>query len=242
MAYMRVRFPLLAAVWLTGLAVFVGMAIFAASNDTFPNDVWLAQRIQDVDSGALANLLDWAEDLGDLPLIAVVCAASAIALVLAGDAFGAALVVLTATGRALNNWAIKVIVERPRPSADLVDFNDQPSSFSFPSGHSESAMVLYGLLFYFSSVHISNLWMKRAAQVLCVVLIAGNGIERIYVGHHWPSDVLGGFLLGALILSAAIAVHQLAPRVGLTVTSGRPLRFHVRRNIPEQGLAQPRDT
>jgi undecaprenyl-diphosphatase len=238
---MRSRLPLFAAIWLAAFAGFLVMAVFAASNDTFPNDVWLAHRVQDIDSSLVASLLDWAEDLGDLPLLAVVCLAGALALLLAGDGFGALLLVLTAAGRALNNWAIKVIVERPRPSAELVDFNDQPSSFSFPSGHAESAIVLYGLLFYFATVHVRNSFARRALQVACVCIIAGNGVERVFAGHHWPSDVLGGYYLGALIVSAAIAVHQLAPRLRLEVTSGRPLRFHVRRQSREPGLVQPRE-
>jgi undecaprenyl-diphosphatase len=242
MSHVHARLPLLAAVWLTGLAIFVVMAFFAAANDTFPNDVWLAQHIQDVDNDVVASLLDWSEDLGDLPLIAGVCAAGAIALFAAGDVFGGLLLVLTLAGRALNNYAIKVIVERPRPSAELIDFNDQPDSFSFPSGHSESAMVLYGLLFYFATVYISNVWARRVTQLLCVLLIAGNGLERVYTGHHWPSDVLGGFLLGALVLSLAIAAHQLAPRLKLEVTSGPSVRLHVRRQRRDQGLVQPRDT
>jgi undecaprenyl-diphosphatase len=238
---MRSRLPLFAAAWMIGLAVFVVMAIFAASNDTFPNDVWLAQRIQDVDSPVIENLLDWAEDLGDLPLLAVVCAVAFLWLLLIGDAFGAVLLLLVIAGRALNNWAIKVIVERPRPSADLVDFNDQPSSYSFPSGHSESAMVLFGLLFYFATIHIRNLWARTVMQMACVLVIIGNGVERVFAGHHWPSDVLGGFLLGALILTAAIAVHQLSPRIGFEVTSGHPLRLHVRRRTPEREFAPSRE-
>jgi undecaprenyl-diphosphatase len=238
---MRRRLPVLAAIWLAGLAVFMVMAVFAASNDTFPNDVWLAHRVQDIDSDLIASWLDWSEDLGDLPLIAVVCAAGAIALMLAGDVVGAVLLVLTLAGRALNNYAIKVVVERPRPSAELVDFNDQPDSFSFPSGHSESAIVLYGLLFYFATIHIRNLWARRVAQVACVLIIAGNGIERVYAGHHWPSDVLGGFLLGALVLTGAIVVHQLAPRVRLEVTSGGVPRLHVRQPDTGEALGHARE-
>jgi undecaprenyl-diphosphatase len=238
---MRSRLPVLATIWFIALAVFVVMAVFAAGNDTFANDVWLAQSIQDIDSPVIPNLLDWAEDLGDLPLLAVVCAAAFVWLVLVGDVFGAALFLLVIAGRALNNWAIKVIVERPRPSADLVDFDDQPSSYSFPSGHSESAIVLFGLLFYFATIHIHNAWARSAIQIACILIIIGNGVERVFVGHHWPSDVVGGYLLGSLILSAAVAVHQLSPSVGFEVTSGRPLRLHVRRRTPEREFVQSRE-
>jgi undecaprenyl-diphosphatase len=119
-------------------------------------------------------------------------------------------VLLSPAARALNNWALKVTIERPRPSAEHVRFESQPDSFSFPSGHAESAFLLYGLIFYFASIHIHDWRWRLPVQIACVVIIILSGIERVYVGHHWPSDVIGGYYIGALILAGLITVHQLA--------------------------------
>lgn len=202
--------PARLAAWLAALAGFAVMAVLAATNDTFPADIWLAHRIQEIDSDVFARALDWAEDLSDLPLFAVVCALLSIVLFVSGDRFGALLVLAGSAARLLNSLALKEIIERPRPSGDIVRFEDQPTSSSFPSGHAEAAFVLYGLIFYFAGLYIRDPRLRLPLQIACVAIIVLTGIERVYVGHHWPSDVLGGYYLGALVLAALIAVHKLA--------------------------------
>jgi len=200
------------------LAGFILMAVLAAVHDTFPADVWLSHRIQDVDIATFDRGLDWAEDAADFPAVVVVCAAIAALLLLRGDGVGALIVVATTAGRPLSTWAAKELIERPRPAADLVEFDDQPSSFSFPSGHAEAAFLLYGLIFYFAALHIRDVWLRTGVQGACVFVIMGAGLERVYAGHHWPSDVIGGYYLGALILSGIIAVHRLFSARRQTVT------------------------
>ena len=228
--------------WVFAFALFVFACILAGTYDTFPADVWLAHRVQDIDVRAVARALDWAEDSADLPVVALMCGVTACALLFVRDGLGALIILIAVPGRVLTTWIAKDLIERPRPSADLLDFTSQPSSFSFPSGHAAAAFVLYGLVFYFATLHVQNLPARRAVQAICVMLIIGAGLERIYVGHHWPSDIVGGYWHGALIVSAAIAIHQLAPRLSLQVTSGHPLRLHVRRHSPEQAHGRPHET
>jgi membrane-associated phospholipid phosphatase len=228
--------------WVVAFALFVFACILAGTYDTFPADIWLAHRVQEIDLRALERALDWAEDSADLPVVALMCVITAGLLLFVRDGRGALIMLIAVTGRVLTTWIAKDLIQRPRPSADLVDFTSQPSSFSFPSGHAAAAFVLYGLIFYFATVHIQNSLARGAVQVICVSVIIGAGVERIYVGHHWPSDVLGGYWHGALIVSAAIAIHQLAPRLSLQVTSGHPLRLHVRRHSPEKGLGRPHES
>jgi undecaprenyl-diphosphatase len=170
------------------------------------------------------------------------CGVTACALLFARDGLGALILLIAVPGRVLTTWVAKELIERPRPSADLLDFTSQPSTFSFPSGHAAGAFVLYGLIFYLATLHVQNALVRSAIQAVCVVLIIGAGLERTYVGHHWPSDVLGGYWHGVLIVSAAIAIHQLGRRLRLEVTSGHPLRLHVRRHSPEQALGRPHET
>ena len=194
------------------------MAVLAAAHNTFPADLWLAHRIQDVDVAAFDRGLDWAEDAADLPAVAVVCAAIAALLLLRADGMGSLIVVAGTAGRPLTTWAAKELIGRQRPSADLVHFDDQPSSFSFPSGHAEAAFLLYGLIFYFAALQIRHVWLRTAVQAACVCVVIGAGLERVHSGHHWPSDVIGGYYLGALILSGLIAVHRLLGVRRQTVT------------------------
>lgn len=91
---------------------------------------------------------------------------------------------------------IKFIVKRPRPLNGLILEN----GFSFPSGHSLSAIFFYGFLIYFVSKYIKNIKLKRILQVLIIVIILLIGFSRIYLCVHFASDVIAGFVLGLIIL------------------------------------------
>ena len=78
----------------------------------------------------------------------------------------------------------------------------------FAIGHATTVIVLFGLIFYFSGVYIRHLVIRRAVQAASVWMIVVVGVERVYAGQHWPSDVLGGFWFGGLIVAAAILLHR----------------------------------
>ncbi len=198
--------------WGVALAGFMLMSTLAAVQDTFPGDVWLAHQIQDIDVAGFDRALDWAEDAADLPVVALVCAATAGLLLLRRDSLGALIVAIAVPGRVLITWALKELIERPRPAAGIVEFESQPDSLSFPSGHAGAAFVLYGLIIYFAWLHVRDVRVRLSLQALCVVIIVLVGVERVYVGHHWPSDVLGGFYMGGLIVAGLIGLHQFVLR------------------------------
>jgi len=96
--------------------------------------------------------------------------------------------------------ALKVMFSRERPR--LFDKIALPTDYSFPSGHSMSALGIYGVV----AAALIALYphARRATVAAAIVLIAAIGLSRIYLGVHWPSDVLGGFLGGVppLVLAA----------------------------------------
>jgi len=194
--------------WLGGLLGFAVVAAFAAAHDTFPGDILLTHRLQEIDGSAFARLLDWTEDFADFPLLIAVWGAGSLALLFLAGRWDALLMLASLAGR-LPNTVLKEITERPRPSADLVDVNCRPTSLSFPSGHAEGALILYGLIFYFAALYLPNPWVRLPLQTVCVWIVLVTGIERVDAGCHWPSDVLGGFYFGFLILVAVIVVHRL---------------------------------
>lgn len=89
------------------------------------------------------------------------------------------------------NRIIKALVKRPRPPQiyHLV----KETNYSFPSGHSMSAMIGYGLLII--EVYQSSLKYKKLIMTLLAMMILLIGLSRIYLGVHYFSDVIGGFLL-----------------------------------------------
>lgn len=91
-------------------------------------------------------------------------------------------------------YIMKMVVQRPRPLIQnaLVIETDP----SFPSGHAMIAVTVYGLIFYFLIGICKKNWQKILVTVVGGLLILSIGISRIYLGVHWPSDILASYLLG----------------------------------------------
>lgn len=103
---------------------------------------------------------------------------------------------------------VKVVVRRPRPSVDLLRHF---SGFSFPSGHATQAMVAWGLLAALASRAAASWSQKVAIWASGLLVTFVVGVSRVYLGAHWPSDVIGGWILGALWLSALLTLARTVP-------------------------------
>ena len=93
---------------------------------------------------------------------------------------------------------LKVIVDRPRPDYALVE--SLPSSLSFPSGHSLLAVIVGGVLVYLVGLWVKPLLLRRSLQAGLALVVIGMGASRVYLGLHWPSDVIGSHVLGVMAL------------------------------------------
>ena len=103
------------------------------------------------------------------------------------------------------NTIIKNIIQRPRP--DHLRLIKQ-GGYSFPSGHSMIAVCVYGTLIYLVHKKVKNKKIKILLEVLLTLLILLIGISRIYVGVHYPSDVLTGYLISIIILIVNISALE----------------------------------
>ena len=183
------------------------ISVFAHIYARFPGDLTLELHIQAFDSSFVKQAMKVVSQIGGGEVATILLIVAAIlfwvkhrrkdSLLLIG------VVLLSSADRLL-----KIIVERPRPSPDLVSVIEINRSGSFPSGHATFAMAFFGALFYFSSIYISHPILKRLIQTGSVAVILLTGISRIYLGAHWPSDVLGGYLLGCLILAILVLLHR----------------------------------
>jgi len=99
---------------------------------------------------------------------------------------------------------LKMILRRDRPLTEYVN-NMMFTSFSFPSGHTVGSTVAYGLLAYLAWQLFPQPWNIVAAGML-VLFIVLVGVARVYLGAHFPSDVIAGWLFGLLGLAIIIFV------------------------------------
>ena len=106
----------------------------------------------------------------------------------------------------LLNIIFKGIIQRDRP---LEDFLITESGYSFPSGHSMVSMAYYGLIIYFIYKKIKDKRVRNVLMILIGLLILAIGFSRIYLGVHFASDVIGGFLISIIYLVCTIKLLNL---------------------------------
>jgi membrane-associated phospholipid phosphatase len=119
-------------------------------------------------------------------------------------------IAITASGGWLLNQLLKMIFHRGRPeyAAEFV----HRASWSFPSGHAMSSTVCYGFLLYLLLERVTNVMWRRMLMVGAALLVLTVSASRMYLGVHYLSDVVGGFLAGAVWLMACIAGYRLVER------------------------------
>ncbi len=97
------------------------------------------------------------------------------------------------------NCIIKPIIQRPRPPFELQQVI-HPHSFSYVSSHSLVTMALYGMVIYYFYKYCSNKQIKYSVITISAIWILFVGISRIWLGVHYPTDVLGAYILGFILL------------------------------------------
>ena len=117
-----------------------------------------------------------------------------------------ALALTTAGGVVLSNL-LKAIFHRGRP-ATVVEFIPHPS-WSFPSGHALNSVVSYGFLAVLLLDHITGRRKRIAVVIAAVIMILVIGFSRLYLGVHFLSDVVGGWLAGAAWLLVCVSAYRL---------------------------------
>ena len=119
---------------------------------------------------------------------------------------------ITAIITTVVNNLLKVIIMRPRPSHEALI---NQSGYSYPSGHTMISVAIYGFLIYYTFKQINDKKIKTIIISLLTILIILIGISRIYLGVHYPSDIIGGYLLSLTILiGVIIARGQKNDKVG----------------------------
>lgn len=183
------------------LAVFVWMSYLAHQSFIFPSDIALSSWLKGLDRPFFHAIMQFLSSLNSsIPAVVIVSVAT-IGLLLSRRRLEAIFVVSLTSLAALLNWLLKWLIDRPRPGSEA-------GGLSFPSGHTIFAIVFYGLLFYLAP----RLTKPRAVTIILqtglLLIILLSAVSRIHLGAHWPSDTIGSFLLGGLLLVPTFVLYQ----------------------------------
>ena len=201
------KWGLLAGAFLVTVAIFS----LAWAFPTFPGDRGALQGFQDNQSGWLDTAALAVTSLGGWAAAIVMMAGMIFYFAICRRRIDA-LIVLISGAPVLAGFLLKEVVGRARP--EFLIAGSAPSTMSFPSGHSLFAMVFGGLLIVLVGELVESTPVRRTIQFGLALLILAVGASRVYLGVHWPSDVLGGYLFGGLALLGLIFVRNmmLAPK------------------------------
>ncbi len=187
-----------------GLLLTAALFLLAATYTPLPGDREALEGFQDNRSGWLDGAALAVSRLGEWKVSAIlvlVSAAGLAALRLRVDAF----VLVFSAVPCVVGFLLKDVVGRARPEYFLA--GAEPGSLSFPSSHALFAMIFGGLLVLWTNELVAQKGIRRTMQVIVVLLVLAVGASRVYLGVHWPSDVVGGYLFGGMALIGLIGIR-----------------------------------
>jgi len=137
-------------------------------------------------------------------------------------------ILLTSSSHLLNAL-VKRLIKRPRPTNELVTVARVINEPSFPSGHVMHYINFFGLLSYLLATNWRSGRLRNILIAICIALIAFVGPSRVYLGAHWPSDVMAGYLYGGLWFGGIMALYLrvkswIHPSQGRTPEAMKPLQ------------------
>lgn len=181
------------------LAAAVTLAVFAALNDRLPGDLSASRTVQGwpFPGQPFADILRF---LSGTEFVVTIGAVLAVAAWLAGHRRPALALAAGLAVMVLLQFGVKEIVDRPRPTPDLVDLRSGFTSPSFPSGHTMSPSYLYGFLAAAAFGIPFTGRVRIAVTGFAAAFLALGGLANVWLGVHWASDVVGGYLWAAAVL------------------------------------------
>lgn len=203
----RTRFVL--GVLVAGIAGFAALTALIQRNQVEAVDLAITARLQAIRHPWLERAATFVSWFGFAPQSRVLPLAYA-AVLWIGRFRLEAVFQWAAWGTALLSTVIKSFMRRPRPVAgkDLRVVAAPLGGSSFPSGHVLSYVGIYGWMAVMADLLIRPPLLRRLVVGTLTALIAAVGPSRIYLGHHWPTDVAGSYLLGSSYLAALLVAYR----------------------------------
>jgi undecaprenyl-diphosphatase len=195
-------------VTLVAFAGFVALLLTIRARPRFEREVVLTVTVQRVRHPLLSRLMNFISWFGFRPQSLLLPATAVAGTWLVGLRREARYLIF-AWVASLMSFSTKLVIRRPRPSGNGIrvtkaDLRDT----SFPSGHTLHYVCFWGFFAYLCYTYIRNGIARRLSVSFIGSMIAAVGGSRVYLGHHWLTDVLGSYSLGIGYLSALVGLHR----------------------------------
>jgi undecaprenyl-diphosphatase len=196
-----------------GAATFASLASHVTSGQTQAFDESVIRWMGAHHSPALDAIMIEITALGTGTVVLMVVAVAALFLVLTQHKYSAALLLASTLGGILLNGVLKLGFNRPRPSIFVPAVHTVSSSF--PSGHAMSAAIVYSTVAYLAARLHKRHWARWLVMTAALFLVALISFSRMYLGVHYPSDVIAGVAIGLAWAGFCMATLEAIQKFGL---------------------------
>jgi len=212
--------------WLLSGAVMLSW--IAQRTQFFPGDMAITKILQKRKNPLVRKFMLGISEIG-FPKLSIPLSISFAAIFWALRFRLEAFFILLTSSSHLLNALVKRLIKRPRPTNELVTVARVINEPSFPSGHVMHYINLFGLLSYLLATNWRSGRLRNILIAICIALIAFVGPSRVYLGAHWPSDVMAGYLYGGLWFGGIMALYLrvkswIHPPKGRTPEAMKPLQ------------------
>jgi len=203
------RAQVLIGIYITEFVLFALLAWFVHFNPILPVDVTITREFQENQMPFLKGFMIAVSFLGNQAIIfTALIFLTALCFWIVRLRLEALFIAGLSIISSITNTLIKLLVSRPRPTAQFVSIFQYATGQSFPSGHVMSYVAFWGLLFSLGLILFRrDRWWHYVLLIIPALFVVLVGPSRIYLGDHWASDVLGGYLFGGLLLGIALWVY-----------------------------------
>jgi membrane-associated phospholipid phosphatase len=192
---------------MAAFVVFFLLSLRDWARPPMPWDAWLSRNIRSLNIGGLQPVMKLISWPGWPPQNWILTTVTAFILHKRGFKV-APWIILAVLPIELGVAGMKRVINRTRPTA-VPNVRFWPTDPSFPSGHTVQYTVFFGFLAHLLHFNVQNSWGRRISEGMCAALVILIGPSRVFLGHHWPTDVLAGYSLGLGLLFSFIQFYEL---------------------------------
>jgi len=190
--------------WLLSGALM--LSVIARYTQFFPGDMGITAALQKQRHPWIRRFMVTISEIG-FPKLSIPLTVGVAGIFLALRFRLEAIFILLTTSSNLLNALVKRLIKRPRPTKELVTVVRVINEPSFPSGHVMHYTNFFGLLIYLLATNWRSGTLRNILIAICTALIVFIGPSRVYLGAHWPSDVMAGYIYGGLWFGGIMALY-----------------------------------